>query len=772
MYSANEINKIFLTSSMNLYDINITTLLFNNSLAVSKKRYSVIDSYINVLDQIENNLCMIYNSGSAEYYEYNMILNSSSNILPSVDIFDNSFTSLYDKSAIVFVDGYKLLPHEFTLDLENNHIIINRTMSLNKMNKIIVYLSSKIQYIGNVAEDLTWELSTLSFTLNDYSTFDYIFFKNGELIPHNKITYTDGTIKFNLEYRDGVDLIEYYKMPSDTQVLLFEEEPGYFSFGPKDNFSVQVPEVYDSIAEFDTIARLAIDDIRKGFFIREVDGNGCVSIIQDDFETKKVKCIKINSFSEQRTYNKNEYYVQVPEAKSILKYISEYDLKGQLFPELLGIFQRVLLDETYDTVQRLKNIRSINNVDSSQITKLINFLGMNINVTNISLEQKHALLEELNGFYKTVGTKSSYNFYNLLNTDKTIINIDQLFTPIRDIDATEEYGEAKRYVDFRTPEELGAVWKKEYRIPRIDYGYVDELAIIGESFTNTPRDEGILEDIPRGEVNWKKDNQVYHTAILNSNWTVYKNDVPEKIRNPYGEIIGYREDNKAYYTNGTIMSNKIGHIYIERDEQDDDDVRYVIKYDGVEVGEAQFNPGYDVALSDTNEILGYIGQKGKTSVYNKQLSLNKYIKEPLAGPNTANLDYGYIIDKAESFYDYGLVSDPIKGTWIQWLDWDRPRDWYATNHVNVELSIPATVDYDTFMNEFKSVFYEIASTVVYIHEIIQVYDFGDNGKGGTNDGTTNKNGGFSLLSGLVHQHYEETFTNDPSRQPGPNVLVE
>ena len=106
-----------------------------------------------------------------------------------------------------------------------------------------------------------------------------------------------------------------------------------------------------------------------------------------------------------------------------------------------------------------------------------------------------------------------------------------------------------------------------------------------------------------------------------------------------------------------------------------------------------------------------------------------------------------------NIYDYGYVYEDIKGKWIEWYEWNRPACWYPTNHVDVSLEIPPDVDYDEFVNEFKKTFYDIASTVLYIHSIINVYNFGY----GKNN--------FGILSAPTYHTVKITLTNNPARQP-------
>ena len=216
---------------------------------------------------------------------------------------------------------------------------------------------------------------------------------------------------------------------------------------------------------------------------------------------------------------------------------------------MLGIFQKLLLNETYDSIQRIKNLRNLNKVNSKQINALIEFLGFNQRLTNMELEQKHALLEELNNFYKIVGTRASYNFYNVISKNSKILDLEQLFTPIRDNSNADEWepnkyyaagksvivthdgnfyyckeehtslptwettpevqgddkywsrcstdATEKRYVTFYSAEELGAQYKQKYVFPYVDYGKIGQLANPTDILSNEPHGTGTLTDDTR-----------------------------------------------------------------------------------------------------------------------------------------------------------------------------------------------------------------------------------------------------------------------------------
>ena len=139
--------------------------------------------------------------------------------------------------------------------------------------------------------------------------------------------------------------------------------------------------------------------------------------------------VKLYKPFKQITYTADEYYLEVPKATSIVKYLAEYDKKFTFLPEILEIFQRMLLDEIQDSIDRLRNIRSISKVDSVNINKLLSLLGFNLNIKELTIKQRRELLEELTEFYRRVGTRDSYNLVNILQNDLKLINMEQLFTP-------------------------------------------------------------------------------------------------------------------------------------------------------------------------------------------------------------------------------------------------------------------------------------------------------------------------------------------------------
>ena len=670
MSEVNPINKIYVKSSININRVDMTTLLFIDNLVVSKTRYSLLNKYINVLESSSESLSLYHNVNSCDYYEYQLNLQQNNTTVSGFDRFGHKLQDLDKKNVIVFVNGYKLLNNEFQIASKNSIIIFPKFVS-ERISTVIIYASEKLSYCGRVFDESSWDPETCEFILEDYTETRYIFFKNGEQVNYDNITKLKKYVKLDFLF-EKTDIIEYYELPNDTSVCMFTGMPGYLSYGPIDKHRKEVPILYDAIVLFETPARLIIDDVREGFFLKEEDGTGSLMFINNDFDSREIKAIVLTEFS-KAFYKYDEYFIQVPETTSILKYASEFDLNGKLFPELLGIFQRVLLDETYDSLQRLKNIRNINKVDTQHLSALINFLGLNIKINNITSEQKRRLLDELNHFYDIVGTEASYNFYNFLTEGSSLVKLEQLFTPIKD--NNDKANPLKRYVDFRRPVDFEEDYSyhKEYKIPTTDYGSVEEIASDTDILTNMPRNRGTLEN---------------PNVLISDNvdWYGY---TPEGIR-------------EVYVTDNEGNTN-INYLYTDP---------------------------------------------------------NNYTTLPLPGPNKAVIDYGWITDEATDFIDYGSVEDKIKGEWIEWYEWNRNPLWYPTNHVTASITIPIDVDYGDFIKQFMNIFYKIASTVVYLHNVIQVFSFGP-----TNSLKNEANSKISLMTSPLYNQQEYTFMSDPLRQP-------
>lgn len=449
-----DFNKIFIDSPLLVNIQEYTSLGFNDGKLMSKSKYSIANHTLNILNDSYNTLSVFSNNGIANSYEYRVHLYADSTFLPSQDLQGAQLNSPELDKILVFIDG-ELEPKTFsyiedghvveqnTYDVIDNRIRINRSYTNNrdKFFDVIVYTTTanfqRYTYTKNEILGLDFTSLTLPFAYDINNTLLFINnlkvdFTAIEGLNTNNISNVTSAIKLNLDLTiNDIDSFEIIKfLDNSTSSINFESSQGYLTYGPYDAFNNRVPNKYDTIFTFSDQAKILIDNIRQGFILKAVDGYGEAIIVDDTFESQEVHALLLgDSLFKYNNYTYSEFYLEVPEYTNITKYLAEYDKKYTFLPEILNIFQRVLLDDINDTIQRLRDVRNINKVDSVHINNLLSLLGFNANIKTLNKKQRRELLEELNEFYRIVGTRNSYNLVNILQNNLKLINAEQLFTP-------------------------------------------------------------------------------------------------------------------------------------------------------------------------------------------------------------------------------------------------------------------------------------------------------------------------------------------------------
>ena len=281
--------------------------------------------------------------------------------------------------------------------------------------------------------DITWETLEPSEEYNNpenkigYNRYTTLIFRNGKLIATDDIktnAYGYTFIEFNPLPSDK---IEYYKLNSKTSSYNFAATPGITTYGDRDDYHDRLPLLYDSTVLFGDLARVVIDDLRPGFMICEKGRSGRLMVVDETDESARLKVLTIHEFS-KADYGPDEYYLEVPEARSIVNYLSEYEKSFTMLPEILKVFQRVILDEIHDEVERIRNIRCSTKVDSAHVHKLLRLLGMNLDIKHLTIKQLQEAIDELTNFYRVSGTKHSLNYFNIVQDNTKLIRMQQLFT--------------------------------------------------------------------------------------------------------------------------------------------------------------------------------------------------------------------------------------------------------------------------------------------------------------------------------------------------------
>lgn len=430
-----EINKIFPQSSLKIEKGYSNTLCFIDGLIIDKSKYALENNQISIYQKSEKYLSLFYNLNNSRTYYFEKNLNNYGTIISGEDEIGYKLQRLVNNNIIVFVDGILLRKDEYSI-IDSGSLTILLKMNDEKLHQIVIYVSNTpltygtLQYV-NVPDNMgTHERAMYEQNKIGYDKRYTLIFRNGKLIDapliNNIVDDNDKYVKINID-KGPNDIIEYYQLNKSTISYNFQTTFGVMVYGPIDDYAITIPVLHDSYAVFDELAKISIDNIRPGFIIRENNSGGRAIVVDTDFDKPRIKTLTLQEFS-TNYYTSGEYYVEVPEAKSIIDYMSDYDQKYSYFPEILRIFQRLLLDEIHDEVARLRAIRNIHEIDNKNVNKLINLLGLDLDIKHLNDKQRREALEELTNFFRIAGTKDSYNYFNVIQDSAKITSIKQLFT--------------------------------------------------------------------------------------------------------------------------------------------------------------------------------------------------------------------------------------------------------------------------------------------------------------------------------------------------------
>ena len=563
MATVQEINRISVNSTITIEEVKLNTIVFGDGNLISNDLVKLNDRILNVRKDLEEEVNLYVEKDGLTIYEWKIALDGGNTTLPLYDKNGKKCTGLTATGVevVLFVDGKKISRTDsygqanYVVNQNNTITVVVPFTKFTARNpgSVIAYVFTNASYGGKLEDLNSWDKENKLLSLTGYNSDKYIFFLShkyktvetydnlptstasegdtyrvldtgkvytfdsyhsewnqissfdqldGQIISPRLLTNSQSYVYFNVDIDDTTS-IDYYTLGEETQHYIFDAVPAVYDYGRSDATDKILPILYDRRVTFNESVRNLINNVRQGFFIKEAETGyeGSLMIIDTTFDLPYVNCIKIINFSKDR-YTSSQYFVQVPEARSIVNYLSQYDLEKQLLPEVLKVFQRVILDEAYDHVKRLQDTRDITRVDSNSISQLIKFMGVTLNIYNMTTAEKRKLLEELTNFYKRVGTRPSYNIYNQATSHGQMAGLRQLFTPIKDTIGTDSDStdtSTRRYVTFRTDIELGAQYYRDYVYPYVDYGDISALANSGESLLNKPRSEGKVE-VPNREV--------------------------------------------------------------------------------------------------------------------------------------------------------------------------------------------------------------------------------------------------------------------------------
>ena len=430
-----DFNKIYVKSGLSVQSVPSTTLGFNDGYFLSKAKYGLDNHMLTLNVNTTDNVSIFYNNGIANCYEFSMKLYKPNTSIPATDLSEKRVNNINSTYTLVFVNGELQPTSAYTIENSTTLTFVDPyTNDMNRFFDVAVYTSSagisRVIYTDEEISNLSLDNIQLP---SKYSAKNVAIFINGRKVSFLAVEVVKkekekDTIKLNIpnEKIESFEIITF--MDSVTDSINFITESGYLTYGPYDDYSKKVPFLYDTIVTFNDQAKILVDNLRAGFIIKEEKGYGELIVVDDTFESPSVRCIAVQKFTGS-SYTPSEYYLEVPEYTKITKYLAEFDNKYTFLPEILLVFQRMLLDELNDSIQRLRDMRCIQKVDSVNVNNLLRLLGFTANVKTLNVKQRRELLEELNEFYRIVGTRYSYNLVNILQNNLKLINMEQLFTP-------------------------------------------------------------------------------------------------------------------------------------------------------------------------------------------------------------------------------------------------------------------------------------------------------------------------------------------------------
>ena len=405
-----DINKIYVNSSLTIESGYNNTLCFVDGRIIEKSRYTLENNELSLYREAVNYISVFYSANVSRTYYYEKTIDDYGIVVFGKDKLGNTLSNVRNNNIIVFVDGVLLKKTEYRV-LDDGNIALLIIKNDQQFHTITIYVSNAEISYGILSDPtnthtkaidpITGNLVKTNNPENNmgYSRNNTLVFQDGKLLSPEQLKTVDGYTSTTFiptggKQRDVVkdgyivdidygDKFEYYKFQDSTSSINFTATSGVTTYGPKDDYGVEIPLLYDSSVLFDDLVRVLIDDLRPGFMIYEKDRAGKLLIVDTDYDTRRLKTITIQEFSGQN-YSKDEYYLEVPESKSIVDYLSDYDKKFTMLPEILRVFQRVLLDEIHDEINRIKNIRNIKNVDSAHVHKLLSLLGMDLDIKHLN----------------------------------------------------------------------------------------------------------------------------------------------------------------------------------------------------------------------------------------------------------------------------------------------------------------------------------------------------------------------------------------------------
>lgn len=408
----------------------------------------------------------------------------------SVDLYGKNFYC--DKNNnIVFLNGHLVQPECYTV--EDDYIRFYVEGELDKLtntahkfvewqtNDLVTIISSSnisslkaYRFNGGNRILPSIDLDNKSFQPNRNET---VVFLNGKILRSKDLQFGGSVLKLNIETKESDRL----------NVFVFDKNFNYFEYEAKSGQHIfNSPDVNGNNLRYSSKeggCLLEIDaqwsdfaGIRKGYYVvatSEIDGEqqlGMAKISETEFTKGFVSAEVIQEFRNVE-YDSSQWFLLPPDSKNITSYLDERTYKTKLIPDILDSLQWNFFNDYADGLERVQNSRSISNMDDSFLSKTLNYLGLFLDTSEMSLSNRRKALRELSYFYSRVGTQGSTNYLGFIE-DSLMKLTDALWT--------------SDYINFYTKEELGARSYKRELVDFTDYRYVSSEPTAFDDYGSIP----------------------------------------------------------------------------------------------------------------------------------------------------------------------------------------------------------------------------------------------------------------------------------------------
>lgn len=189
------------------------------------------------------------------------------------------------------------------------------------------------------------------------------------------------------------------------------------NFAPAEDLTFSQLAPGEATATLPTTEWSSISGLRAGYRIITDEGTvneGEAYLLSDpEFQSLSISILIIKPIS-NLTITSGNWGLFVPQTKSIVDYLPRHVKRTLVIPEYLQSLQEITVDPINDAVQRLRNLRRWNVMDSEYLDVFLQTLGLFFKSEQFDTETRRRFIKELPAFLELSGTESGLNYLSFV----------------------------------------------------------------------------------------------------------------------------------------------------------------------------------------------------------------------------------------------------------------------------------------------------------------------------------------------------------------------